>query len=246
MSDVTRILSAIEQGGVQAADQLLPLVYDELRQLAAQRLAREKPGQTLEATALVHEAYLRLVTAAKPAAKTAAAKAAAAKPAQADAEAREWKSRGHFFAAAAEAMRRILVEQARAKRRIKRGGGAHRVELDEHFLIADDRVDELLGVNDALEELEQPTPFLPPLIRCNLTMDGGAGNDVLDAVFSADTKQKVAELNVALFGGDGADMLRLLWTPGAFEALAFADGGAGLDTGLFSPGVRHVNVESVG
>ena len=101
MNDVTRILSAIEHGDPQAAEQLLPLVYDELRKLAAQRLAQEKPGQTLQATALVHEAYLRLVG---------------------DEDARRWDSRGHFFAAAAEAMRRILVERARGKGRIKRGG----------------------------------------------------------------------------------------------------------------------------
>src|SRR5262245_4411456 len=110
MNDVTRILSAIERGDPTAAEQLLPLVYDELRKLAAHRLARESPGQTLQATALVHEAYLRLV----------------------DHEpARRWNSRGHFFAAAAEAMRRILVENARKKCRVKHGGGRRRVELDE-------------------------------------------------------------------------------------------------------------------
>src|SRR5712691_3161527 len=102
MSEVTRILSAIEQGDPHAADQLLPLVYEELRKLAAQKLAQEKPGQTLQATALVHDAYLRLVDVEK---------------------AQHWNSRGHFFAAAAEAMRRILVEQARRKRTLKAGGG---------------------------------------------------------------------------------------------------------------------------
>src|SRR5262245_43265289 len=114
MSEVTRILSAIEQGDPHAAEQLLPLVYDELRKLAAQKLAQEKPGQTLQATALVHEAYLRLV-------------------ASADASApREphWDNRGHFFAAAAEAMRRILVENARRKHSRKRGGGLKRVDAD--------------------------------------------------------------------------------------------------------------------
>src|SRR5262245_28248293 len=110
MSEVTRILSAIEQGDPSAAEQLLPLVYDDLRQLAARRLAQEKPGQTLQATALVHEAYLRLVDADR---------------------ARHWDSRGHFFAAAAEAMRRILIDQARRKRRRKHGGGRTRVSLDE-------------------------------------------------------------------------------------------------------------------
>src|SRR6058998_2429611 len=116
MNEVTRVLSAIEAGDPQAAGQLLPLVYDELRKLATQRLANEKPGQTLQATALVHEAYLRLVDVAKP---------------------QEWNSRGHFFAAAAEAMRRILVEQARRKRRLKHGGDRKRVDLDEALSIAD-------------------------------------------------------------------------------------------------------------
>jgi RNA polymerase sigma factor (TIGR02999 family) len=119
MTDVTQILSAIEQGDPSAADQLLPLVYDELRKLAAQKLAQEKPGQTLQATALVHEAYLRLVGVD---------------------QGKNWDSRGHFFAAAAEAMRRILVERARSKRRVKRGGGAQRLTLDEHLLLTDDRV----------------------------------------------------------------------------------------------------------
>src|ERR1700741_5040204 len=109
MSDVTRILSAIEQGDPHAAEELLPLVYDELRKLAAERMAQEKPGQTLQATALVHEVYLRLVD---------------------DKEAQQWDSRGHFFAAAAEAMRRILVENARRKRGLKHGGGRHRKPLD--------------------------------------------------------------------------------------------------------------------
>src|SRR6187397_321286 len=109
MSEVTRILSAIEQGDPQAAEQLLPLVYDELRKLAAQKLAHEKPGQTLQATALVHEAYIRLIDVDK---------------------AQSWNSRGHFFAAAAEAMRRILVDNARRRNRIKRGGGMGREPLD--------------------------------------------------------------------------------------------------------------------
>ena len=110
MHEVTRILSAIEQGDPQAAEQLLPLVYDELRRLAAEKMAQEKPGQTLQATALVHDAYIRLVDVEK---------------------AQHWNSRGHFFAAAAEAMRRILVENARRKHRAKRGGNWDRVSLDE-------------------------------------------------------------------------------------------------------------------
>src|SRR5687767_6403771 len=108
MSEVTRILSAIEQGDPSAAEQLLPLVYDELRKLAAEKMAQEKPGQTLQPTALVHEAYFRLVDADRP---------------------QHWNSRGHFFAAAAEAMRRILIENARSKHRLKHGGGLRRVEL---------------------------------------------------------------------------------------------------------------------
>jgi RNA polymerase sigma factor (TIGR02999 family) len=134
MSDVTRILTAIEQGDLHAAEQLLPLVYDELRKLAAQKLAQEKPGQTLQATALVHEAYLRLVDTDRL---------------------QKWDSRGHFFAAAAEAMRRILVDAARHKHRIKRGDGLVRVELDSEALSIDDPPEELLDFNEALEQLAQ-------------------------------------------------------------------------------------------
>ena len=109
MSDVTRVLAAVERGDPRAAEQLLPLVYDELRTLAAARMAQESPGQTLQATALVHEAYLRLVGPNQP----------------------PWQGRGHFIAAAAEAMRRVLVEQARRKRRVKHGGGRERIDLDQ-------------------------------------------------------------------------------------------------------------------
>ena len=144
MSDVTRILSAIQQGDPMAAEQLLPLVYDELRKLAAQKMAHEKIGQTLQATALVHEAYLRLVDVDK---------------------AQHWKSRGHFFAAAAEAMRRILVERARSKGRVKRGGGTQRLDLDERFLVTDDRVDELLAVHEALDELERHDAQAAALVK---------------------------------------------------------------------------------
>src|SRR5690349_18465439 len=132
MNEVTRILSVIEQGDPSAAGQLLPLVYDELRLLAAQRLAQEKPGQTLQATALVHEAYLRLV----------------------DAEgARHWNSRGHFFAAAAEAMRRILVDQARRKQAGKRGGGRARQPLEEAQVVAPAAGDNILALDEALDRL---------------------------------------------------------------------------------------------
>ena len=129
MHDVTRILSAIEQGDPHAAEQLLPLVYDELRKLAAQKMAQEKPGQTLQATALVHEAYLRLVDAKKV---------------------QHWNSRGHFFAAAAEAMRRILIDNARRKQAEKRGGQLKRVDLDALELADHPASDKLLAMDDAL------------------------------------------------------------------------------------------------
>jgi RNA polymerase sigma factor (TIGR02999 family) len=134
MSDVTRILSDIEQGDPHAAEQLLPLVYDELRRLAAQRLAHEKPGQTLDATALVHEAYLRLVGAETG---------------------RNWSSRGHFFAAAAEAIRHILVDQARRKQTRKHGGDRRRVELPDVAAAPEARSDDLLALDEALGRLER-------------------------------------------------------------------------------------------
>jgi RNA polymerase sigma factor (TIGR02999 family) len=133
MSDVTRVLSAIEQGDASAAGQLLPLIYDELRKLAAQKLAHETPGQTLDPTALVHEAYLRLVDTE---------------------QARHWNSLGHFFAAAAEAMRRILIENARRKASVKGGGGRRRVELDEIDPAADGLDHDSLALHEALEKLE--------------------------------------------------------------------------------------------
>jgi RNA polymerase sigma factor (TIGR02999 family) len=130
MSEVTRILSAIEQGDPSSAEELLPLVYDELRKLASQKLAQEKPGQTLEATALVHEAYVRLVGAK---------------------DGPSWNSRGHFFAAAAEAMRRILVEQARRRHAAKRGGNHAREELNEAALAMPGDVEEILAIHDVLD-----------------------------------------------------------------------------------------------
>ena len=137
MSEVTRILSAIEQGDPHAAEQLLPLVYDELRKLAAAKLAQEKPGQTLQATALVHEAYLRLVDVAR---------------------AQQWNSRGHFFAAAAEAMRRILVDSARRKQTDKHGGGRLRVGLPVDIAASDGRCDDVLALDEALSRLERHDP----------------------------------------------------------------------------------------
>jgi RNA polymerase sigma factor (TIGR02999 family) len=132
MSEVTHILSAIEQGDSLAAEQLLPLVYDELRKLAAQKLAQEKPGQTLQATALVHEAYLRLVDVD---------------------QVQHWNSRGHFFAAAAEAMRRILIENARSKAREKRGGDWQRVEFEQLDVTTSVSPDQLVALDDALARL---------------------------------------------------------------------------------------------
>jgi RNA polymerase sigma factor (TIGR02999 family) len=133
MSEFTRILSAIEEGDAHAAEQLLPLVYDELRKLAAQKLSQEKPGQTLQATALVHEAYVRLVDVQR---------------------AEHWNSRGHFFAAAAEAMRRILVDRARHRKSLKAGGAHQRVDMVDVATVTHDRFDDLLALHEALEKLE--------------------------------------------------------------------------------------------
>jgi RNA polymerase sigma factor (TIGR02999 family) len=144
MTEVTRILSAIEQGDPRAAGQLLPLVYDELRKLAAQKLAREKPGQTLDATALVHEAYLRIVDGD---------------------EGRHWNGRGHFFGAAAEAMRRILVDSARRKQRLKHGGGRGQEELDALDLAAPEAPADLLALDEALTELDAADPRAAELVK---------------------------------------------------------------------------------
>jgi RNA polymerase sigma factor (TIGR02999 family) len=144
MSDVTRILSAIEQGDPHAAGELLPLVYDELRKLAAQRLAQEKPGQTLQATALVHEAYLRLVDVE---------------------QAQHFNSRGHFFAACAEAMRRILVDQARRKQADKHGGDRLRIELPDDLAASDARSDDLVALDEALSRLERHDPDAARLVK---------------------------------------------------------------------------------
>ena len=144
MAEVTSILSAIAQGDPRAAEQLLPLIYDELHKLATQKMAQEKPGQTLQATALVHEAYLRLVDVQK---------------------AQQWNGRGHFFAAAAEAMRRILVERAREKQRLKHGGDLHRVQLPDRNLVADNRVDDILRVHEALDSLARKDPEAADLVK---------------------------------------------------------------------------------
>jgi RNA polymerase sigma factor (TIGR02999 family) len=154
MSDVTRILSAIEQGDPHAAEQLLPLVYDELRRLAAQKLAHEKPGQTLQATALVHEAYLRLtaLSASRPSEERGK-------------EGMHWNSRGHFFAAAAEAMRRILVEQARRRHADKRGGQHARQELPESGIAAPGDVEETLAIDDLLDRFATVDPLAANLVK---------------------------------------------------------------------------------
>jgi RNA polymerase sigma factor (TIGR02999 family) len=144
MTDVIRILSVIEQGDPQAAELLLPLVYDELRRLAAAKLAQEKPGQTLQATALVHEAYLRLVDVDKPP---------------------HWNSLGHFFAAAAEAMRRILVERARRKRRPKHGGDRRRIDLNDALRVAEATSDDLLALDEVLSRLEATDPLAAQVVK---------------------------------------------------------------------------------
>ncbi len=143
MSDVTRILNAIEAGDTRAADKLLPLVYEELRLLAAQKLSQERPGQTLQATALVHEAYIRLV----------------------GEEAQDWKSRGHFFKAAAEAMRRILVENARRKQSLKHGGGRQRVDLEEADLAIEGPSGDLLALDEAIGLLGEEDTLVAELVK---------------------------------------------------------------------------------
>jgi len=144
MTGVTQILASIERGNPHAAEQLLPLVYDELRKLAAAKLANEKPGQTLQATALVHDAYIRLVDVE---------------------QAQQWDSRGHFFAAAAEAMRRILVEAARRKARARHGGEVHRVELDPDLISPPDHRGDLLALDEALKRLEQADDRKASLVK---------------------------------------------------------------------------------
>jgi RNA polymerase sigma factor (TIGR02999 family) len=143
MSDVTRILNAIEQGDIRAADELLPLVYEELRRLAAQKMSHEKPGQTLDATALVHEAYIRLI----------------------GAEAQNWSGRTHFFAAAAEAMRRILIENARRKQRYKHGADRQRIDLDNSEISIEDPSTDLIALDEALTKLAEEEPDVAELVK---------------------------------------------------------------------------------
>jgi RNA polymerase sigma factor (TIGR02999 family) len=154
VSEVTRILSAIKDGDPRAAELLLPLVYEELRGLAAQRLGRERPGHSLQATALVHEAYLRLFDVD---------------------EAQHWDSRAHFFTAAGEAMRRILVDQARRRLAAKRGGGAHREQLDESAIAAPDSGVDVIALNDVLDQLAEADPVAANVVKlrffAGFTMD---------------------------------------------------------------------------
>jgi RNA polymerase sigma factor (TIGR02999 family) len=158
MSDVTQLLNAIDRGEPQATSQLLPLVYNELRRLAAQKLAREKPGQTLEATALVHEAYLRLISGEREPAR--------------------WQGRGHFFAAAAEAMRRILIEIARRKRSPKHGGDLHRVELQENDIPNRPLSDNIIALDEALTQLAKEDAPAAEVVKLHfyagLSMDEAA------------------------------------------------------------------------
>jgi len=143
MTDVTRILNAIEQGDGKAADELLPLVYEELRLIATQKMAQEKPGQTLQATALIHEAYIRLV----------------------EGENQSWNSRGHFFKAAAEAMRRILIENARRKQSTKYGGKRRRVKLDVSELAIEGFSDDIIALDEALTKLTNHKPLVAEVVR---------------------------------------------------------------------------------
>jgi RNA polymerase sigma factor (TIGR02999 family) len=172
MDEVTTILSAIEKGDPHAAGQLLPLVYDELRKLAAAKLAEEKPGQTLQATALVHEAYLRLIGN------------------EPDAQAKEnWDSRGHFFAAAAEAMRRILVNRARDKNRLKRGGGRRRIDLDKIEIALDTNDDQLIALDEALARLAAEDSKAAQLVNLRFF----AGLTLKDAAKSVGVPLRTAE-----------------------------------------------------
>jgi RNA polymerase sigma factor (TIGR02999 family) len=187
MSEVTRILSAIEQGDPHAAEQLLPLVYDELRKLAAQKLAQEKPGQTLQPTALVHEAYLRLV---------------GADPAP------QWNGRGHFFGAAAEAMRRILVEQARHKKSAKAGGQHRRVDLPAECQAAPSRSFDLLALDEALDRLDRLDRRKAELVKlryfAGLSLRAAAqALGIADSTADADWAYAKAWLRLEL--GDGPD-----------------------------------------
>jgi RNA polymerase sigma factor (TIGR02999 family) len=168
MTAVTQILNDIEKGNTHAAEQLLPLVYNELRKLAMQKLAQEKPGQTLQATALVHEAYLRLVDVK---------------------QAQHWNSRGHFFAAAAEAMRRILVNRARDNKRLKRGGGWKRVDLDRVAVVDDASDEDVIALDDALAALGREYPACAELVKLRFF----AGLTLADAAAALGLARRTAD-----------------------------------------------------
>ena len=187
MTDVTRIINAIQQGQKGAADELLPLVYDELRRLAAQKLARESPGQTLQATALVHEAYLRLL----------------------GAENQNWDNKGHFFAAAAEAMRRIIVDTARRKKSHKHGGDKLHVKLDERITVTsrDTSPDDMLALDEALDRLSQQDKQKADLVKLCLFagLSAEQASDALDISRSKayeDLAYAKAWLRLAIRGAD--------------------------------------------
>ena len=183
MSDVTQILSRIEDGDGQAAEKLLPLVYDELRKLAAEKLAHEKPGQTLQATALVHEAYIRLVDAE---------------------QVQHWDSRGHFFAAAAEAMRRILLNRARDKGRTKRGGQFHRVDLDQVELAVDAPHEDLAAIDEAIERLAAENPECAKVVKMRFF----AGLSIEEAAATLDISASTAKRHWAYARAWIFDVLR--------------------------------------
>lgn len=167
MSDVTRILQAINEGDSTSAVDLMPLVYEELRKLAASKMAREAPGQTLQATALVHEAWMRL----------------------SDGKGQQWDSRGHFFAAAAEAMRRILVDNARRKKALKRGGDQEKVELNELNIVTDSDDEELLAVHEALDQLKREDPVIAELVKLRFF----AGLKIDEAALAMDISRSTAK-----------------------------------------------------
>ena len=164
MSDVTHILDRAQQGDAKAAAELLPLVYEELRRLAAHKMAQEAAGQTLQATALVHEAWLRLIGDGQP----------------------RWQGRGHFFAAAAEAMRRILVENARRKRRLRHGGGQQRVGLEEADLVAEPEEDKVLQIHEALDDLAREDPIQAQVVK--LRFFAGLKNEEVAEALGVSTK----------------------------------------------------------
>ena len=176
MSDVTRVLNAIERGDAKATDELLPLVYEELRLLAAQKLSHEPPGQTLQATALVHEAYLRLV----------------------GDEPQSWENRGHFFAAAAEAMRRILVDNARRKKSLKGGGVQQRVELDDSIMVGEQAIqsDDLLSLNDTLDKLAMRDQLAADIVK--LRVFGGLPVKDVAELLGVSQSKAYADLEYAL------------------------------------------------